>query len=81
METNEQTQKDLDNLLIIKAELAGNNPEKPINEEVNQGYNSADDTGNTNEDLDLNPNDDINTNIDESDLNALNGQDLDEEAG
>ncbi|WEK21598.1 MAG: hypothetical protein P0Y49_10660 [Candidatus Pedobacter colombiensis] len=76
METNEQNQQDADNLLIIKSELDNNKPEKPIDEEVNHGYNSADDTGNTNEDLDLNPDDDPNTNLDETDLDTLNNQDL-----
>jgi hypothetical protein len=51
METNEQNRQDADNLLIIQSELGSNKPEKPIDEEVNQGYNSAEDTGNTNEDL------------------------------
>ena len=43
------------------------------------GYNSADDTGNNNEDLELNPDDDPDTNLDEADLEALNGIDIDDE--
>lgn len=77
--TKDTQQQDADNKLIITAETASEKPEKPINEEVTQGYNSADDTGNTNEDLDLIPSDDPDTDLDEYDLEALNGQDLDEE--
>lgn len=79
MELNEQERLDADNKLIISAEMDSNKPEKPINEEVNDGYNSANDTGNSNEDLDLNPNDDPDTNVDEDDLEALNGEDMDNE--
>ncbi|MBE9597790.1 hypothetical protein [Pedobacter sp. MC2016-24] len=81
MDTKEQetNKQDVDNLLIIESELDSNQPEKPINEEINKGYNSAEDTGNTNEDLELNPNDDPDTNLDPEDLDALNSQDLDEE--
>lgn len=79
MESHEEQQLDADNKLIISAEQDSANAEKPINEEVNQGYNSADDTGNSNEDLELDPNDDPETNVDEDDLEALNGLDIDEE--
>lgn len=79
MEPNEQASLDADNKLIISAELDSNKPEKPINEEVNGGYNSANDTGNSNEDLDLDPNDDPDTNVDEYDLEALNGEDMDDD--
>lgn len=77
MEANEERQLDIDNKLILSAEEAATTPEKPVNEEVNSGYNSADDTGNSNEDLELNPNDDPDTNVDEYDLEALNGEDMD----
>jgi len=76
---NENTANDLDNHLIISAEMDPDHAEKPIDEEVNQGYNSADDTGNTNEDLELNPDDDASTNLDPEDLEALNGLDIDED--
>jgi hypothetical protein len=79
MESNEQQHLDADNKLIISAEQDPVKAEKPINEEVNQGYNSADDTGNSNEDLELDPSDDPETNVDEDDLEALNGLDIDEE--
>lgn len=79
METNKETQQDADNLLIISSKLDSKTPEKPKNEEVAGGYNSANDTGNTNEDLELNPNDDPETNIDEYDLEALNGEDIEED--
>jgi len=55
------------------------NPAKSTSQENYTGYNSADDTGNNNEDLDLNPNDDPETNVDEADLEALNGMDIDDE--
>jgi len=77
MESNEEKQLDIDNKLIISAEEASTKPEKPVNEEVNKGYNSADDTGNSNEDLELDPSDDPETNVDEYDLEALNGEDID----
>lgn len=77
MESNEEKQLDIDNKLIISAEEASTKPEKPVNEEVNTGYNSADDTGNSNEDLELDPSDDPETNVDEYDLEALNGEDID----
>lgn len=79
MEANEEKQQDADNKLIITSELDTNKPEKPINEEVNNGYNSAEDTGNSNEDLELDPSDDPDTNVDADDLEALNGLDLDDE--
>jgi hypothetical protein len=79
MESNEEQQLDADNKLIISAEQDSTKAEKPINEEVNKGYNSADDTGNSNEDLELDPNDDPETDVDEDDLEALNGLDIDEE--
>lgn len=79
MESNEEKHLDADNKLIISSEQDSDKPEKPINEEVNNGYNSADDTGNSNEDLELNPSDDPETDLDEYDLEALNGQDIDEE--
>lgn len=79
METNEEQHLDADNKLIISSEQESQKPEKPINEEVNKGYNSADDTGNSNEDLELEPNDDPETNVDEYDLEALNGQGIDED--
>lgn len=78
MEPNEQDRLDADNKLIISAEQDAEKAEKPINEEVNGGYNSADDTGNSNEDLELDPNDDPETNVDEYDIEALNGLDLDD---
>lgn len=77
--TKENQQQDADNKLIITSETASDKPEKPINEEVVKGYNSADDTGNTNDDLELNPSDDPDTDLDEYDLEALNGQDIDDE--
>ncbi|WP_158798875.1 hypothetical protein [Pedobacter sp. L105] len=79
MEPTEQERLDADNKLILSAEQESAKAEKPINEEVNSGYNSADDTGNSNEDLDLDPNDDPDTNVDEYDLEALNGEDLDDD--
>lgn len=79
MEPNEEKQLDADNKLIISSEQNSEKAEKPINEEVNIGYNSADDTGNSNEDLELDPSDDPDTNLDADDLEALNGLDLDEE--
>ena len=79
MEPNEENKMDADNALILSSEQDPTTPEKPINEEDNNGYDSAADTGNSNEDLDLNPNDDPDTDLDENDLEALNGQDLDEE--
>ena len=79
MESKDEKRLDADNELIISSEMDSNKPDKPINEEVTGGYNSADDTGNTNEDLELDPNDDPETNIDEDDLEALNSQDMDEE--
>lgn len=79
MASNEEKHLDADNKLIISSEQDSDKPEKPINEEVNNGYNSADDTGNSNEDLDINPSDDPETDLDEDDLEALNGQDIDEE--
>jgi len=79
MESSDEKRLDADNELIISSELDSAKPDKPINEEVSGGYNSADDTGNSNEDLELDPNDDPETNVDEYDLEALNGQDLDED--
>jgi hypothetical protein len=79
MESKDEKRLDADNELIISSEMDSDKPDKPINEEVTEGYNSADDTGNTNEDLELDPNDDPETNIDEDDLEALNSQDMDEE--
>jgi len=79
MESKDEKRLDADNELIISSEMDSDKPDKPINEEVTGGYNSADDTGNTNEDLELDPNDDPETNIDEDDLEALNSQDMDEE--
>jgi len=79
MESNEEKRIDADNKLIISSELDPDKPEKPINEEVNGGYNSAEDTGNSNEDLELDPDDDPMTNLDEGDLEALNGEDMDGE--
>ena len=79
MKPTEQERMDADNKLILSAEQDSAKAEKPINEEVNGGYNSADDTGNSNEDLELDPNDDPDTNVDEYDLEALNGEDLDED--
>jgi len=81
METNEEQQLDADNNLILSSSEDTVKPEIPKNEEVNDGYNSADDTGNTNEDLDLEPSDDPDTNVDEYDLEALNGLDIDDEDG
>ena len=79
MESKDEKRLDADNELIISSGLESAQPDKPVNEEINGGYNSANDTGNSNEDLELNPNDDPETNVDEYDLEALNGQDLDEE--
>jgi len=79
MESKDEKRLDADNELILSTELDSAKPEKPINEEVSGGYNSADDTGNSNEDLELEPNDDPETNVDEYDLDALNGQDLDDD--
>jgi len=79
MESKDEKRLDADNELIISSEMDSDKPDKPINQEVTGGYNSADDTGNTNEDLELDPNDDPETNIDEDDLEALNSQDMDEE--
>ena len=79
METNEEQQLDADNNLILSSSEDTVKPEIPKNEEVNDGYNSADDTGNTNEDLELNPDDDASTNLDPEDLEALNGLDIDED--
>jgi len=79
MESSDEKRLDADNELIISSELDSAKPDKPINEEVSGGYNSDDDTGNSNEDLELDPNDDPETNVDEYDLEALNGQDLDED--
>ncbi|SEB06279.1 hypothetical protein [Pedobacter hartonius] len=79
MESNEEKRIDADNKLIISSELDPDKAEKPINEEVNGGYNSAEDTGNSNEDLELDPDDDPNTNLDEDDLEVLNGEDMDGE--
>ncbi|TDO20885.1 hypothetical protein [Pedobacter duraquae] len=79
MEPKEENKLDADNALILSAEQDSNTPERPIDEEANNGYNSATDTGNSNEDLELNPDDDPDTNLDENDLDALNGQDIDEE--
>jgi hypothetical protein len=79
METNEEARLDADNKLIISSELDSQKAEKPINEEVNNGYNSADDTGNSPEDLELELSDDPDTDLDADDLEVLNGLDLDEE--
>ena len=79
MEPKEEQQLDADNKLILTSEQDSDKAEKPINEEVNNGYNSANDTGNSNEDLELDPSDDPETNVDEDDLEALNGLDLDDE--
>lgn len=79
MESKDEKRLDADNELIISSELDSAKPDKPINEEASGGYNSADDTGNSNEDLELDPNDDPETNVDKYDLEALNGQDMDEE--
>ena len=76
---NESTQQDVDNDLILSAQSDPETAEKPINEEVAGGYNSADDTGNTEADLDLDLSDDPDTDLDESDLDALNGLDLDDD--
>jgi hypothetical protein len=79
METNEEARLDADNKLIISSELDPQKAEKPINEEVNNGYNSADDTGNSPEDLELELSDDPDTDLDADDLEVLNGLDLDDE--
>lgn len=76
---NEETRNDLDDNLILSAQNEATTPNKPINEEVANGYNSADDTGNTADDLELNLSDDIDTDLDEDDINALNGLDIDDE--
>jgi hypothetical protein len=64
METNEEARLDADNKLIISSELDPQKAEKPINEESNNGYNSADDTGNSPEDLELELSDDPDTDLD-----------------
>jgi hypothetical protein len=79
METNEEARLDADNKLIISSELDPQKAEKPINEESNNGYNSADDTGNSPEDLELELSDDPDTDLDADDLEVLNGLDLDDE--
>jgi hypothetical protein len=79
METNEEARLDADNKLIISSELDPQKAEKPINEEVNNGYNSANDTGNSPEDLELELSDDPDTDLDADDLEVLNGLDLDDE--
>ena len=79
MEPKEENKLDADNALLLSAEQDSNTPEKPIDEETNNGYDSAADTGNSNEDLELTPDDDPDTNLDENDLDALNGQDIDNE--
>lgn len=77
MESNEEKQLDIDNKLILSAEQALTTPEKPVNEEIkSEAYNSANDTGNSNEDLELSPDDNPETNVDEYDLEALNGEDM-----
>lgn len=80
MESTEERRLDADNDLIIKSSQDSDQPDKPVNEEISGGYDSADDTGNSNADLDLDPDDDPATNVDESDLEALNGQDMDEDS-
>ena len=77
--SDESLQQDVDNELILSAQSDPTSPEKPINEEVAGGYNSADDTGNTEDDLELDLSDDPDTDLDEADLEALNGQDLDDD--
>ncbi|MFP5078770.1 hypothetical protein [Pedobacter sp. JCM 36344] len=77
--SSESTKQAVDNELILSAQSYPTSSEKPINEEVNRGYNSADDTGNTNDDLELDLSDDPETDLDEGDLEALNGQDIDED--
>ena len=77
--SSESTKQDVDNELILSAQSDPTSPEKPINEEVTGGYNSADDTGNTKDDLGLDLSDDPETDLDEGDLEALNGQDIDED--
>ena len=79
MEPKDEKNLDADNALILSAEQESAIPEKPINEEDNDGYDSASDTGNSNEDLELEPSDDPDTNLDADDLEALNGQDLDDD--
>jgi len=76
---DDSTQNDVDNELILSAQSDPTTAEKPINEEVAGGYNSADDTGNTEDDLDLDLSDDPDTDLDDSDLEALNGLDLDDD--
>jgi hypothetical protein len=75
----ENEKLDVDNELLLSAQSDPTSPEKPINEEVVGGYNSADDTGNTEDDLDLDLSDDPDTDLDESDLEVLNGLDLDDD--
>ncbi|MEJ7560088.1 MAG: hypothetical protein WKF66_17370 [Pedobacter sp.] len=76
---NEDVQQDLDNELILSAQADQTSPEIPINEEVVGGYNSVTDTGNTEEDLGLDLSDDPDTDLDESDLEVLNGLDIDDD--
>lgn len=76
---SESEKQDVDNELLLSAQSDPTSPDKPINEEVAGGYNSADDTGNTEDDLDLDLSDDPDTDLDESDLDALNGLDLDDD--
>jgi hypothetical protein len=75
----ESSQQDLDNELILSAQSDPTTADKPINEEVVGGYNSANDTGNTEDDLELDLSDDPDTDLDEADLEVLNGQDLDDD--
>ncbi|MHA4894588.1 hypothetical protein ACXZ1K_07555 [Pedobacter sp. PWIIR3] len=75
----DENQQEADNELILSAEQDPSTPEKPINEEVAGGYNSAEDTGNTADDLELELSDDAETDLDEADLELLNGQDMDED--
>ncbi|MES2829880.1 MAG: hypothetical protein V4687_17105 [Bacteroidota bacterium] len=63
----------------IETDNTSNTPQKPINEEIAGGYNSADDTGNSAEDLELELSDDADTDLDLDDLDALNGIDLDDD--
>ena len=76
---SESEKQDVDNELLLSAQSDPTSPDKPINEEVAGGYNSADDTGNTEDDLDPDLSDDPDTDLDESDLDALNGLDLDDD--
>ncbi|WP_256004306.1 MULTISPECIES: hypothetical protein [Pedobacter] len=77
MKTNETTQQDVDNVLLMSAQQnIGERPERPVDDaDEMSDYDSSEDTGNTEEDLDLDLSDDPDTDLYEDDLDALNGED------